>query len=78
MFYIRCPAPFPDNTDSKSRRYLCWLVFLLLNVLICSLRRLNPRRLDFILDLKSELALQRLVRHVARSAVQASRIQDNI
>ena len=41
------------NTDSKSRRYLRWLVLLLLNVLTVRLRRLNPRRLDFILDLES-------------------------
>jgi hypothetical protein len=40
-------------TDSKSRRHLRWLVFLLLNVLAVRLRRLYPRRLDFILDLKS-------------------------
>ena len=43
------------NTDSKSRRYLRWLVLLLLNVLTVRLRRLNPRRLDFILDLESVL-----------------------
>jgi hypothetical protein len=33
-------------------RYLRWLVFLLFNVLSVRLRRLNPRRLDVILDLE--------------------------
>ena len=40
-------------------RYLCWLRRRLLNVLFVCFRRLLPRRLDIILDLKSELALSR-------------------
>jgi hypothetical protein len=41
-------------TNSKSKRHLRWLVFLLLNVLPVRLRRLDPRRLDIIFDLKPE------------------------
>jgi hypothetical protein len=42
------------NSNSKSKRHLRWLVFLLLNVLPVRLRRLDPRRLDVIFDLKPE------------------------
>ena len=42
-------------TNSKSRRYLRWLGFGSSTYGVVRLRRLNPRRLDFILDLKLEL-----------------------
>jgi len=38
-------------TNSKSTRYLRWLVFGSSTYVVVRLRRLNPRRLDFILDL---------------------------
>jgi competence protein ComEA len=41
-----------SNSNSKSRRYLCWLVFGSSTYVVVRLRRLNPRRLDFILDLE--------------------------
>jgi hypothetical protein len=55
----RCASPRAEpqqsaNSNSKSKRHLCWLVFLLLNVLPVRLRRLDPRRLDVIFDLKPE------------------------
>jgi hypothetical protein len=46
---------FTPHSDSKSRRYLRWLVFGSSTYSAVRLRRLNPRRLDFILDLKSVL-----------------------
>jgi len=43
------------NSNSKSKRYLRWLGLWLLNVLpVRRLRRLLPRRLDIIFDLKPE------------------------
>jgi hypothetical protein len=42
-------------SNSKSKRYLRWLRRRLLNVLFVRLRRLPPRRLDIIFDLKLEL-----------------------
>jgi hypothetical protein len=39
-------------TNSNSRRYLRWLVFGSSTYEVVRLRRLNPRRLGFILDLK--------------------------
>jgi hypothetical protein len=47
-------AGFLSNTNSKSRRYLRWLVFGSSTYVLVRLRRLNPRRLDFILDLNLE------------------------
>ena len=44
-------------SNSKSKRHLRLLVFLLLNVLPVRLRRLDPRRLDVIFDLKPELII---------------------
>jgi hypothetical protein len=40
---------------SISKRYLRWLRHRSLDVLLVHLRRLSPRRLDFIFDLKMEL-----------------------
>jgi hypothetical protein len=45
---------YESSSNSKSKRHLRWLVFLLLNVLPVRLRRLDPRRLDVIFDLKPE------------------------
>jgi hypothetical protein len=47
---------FLCHSNSKSKRHLRWLVFLLLNVLPVRLRRLDPRRFDVIFDLKPESA----------------------
>jgi hypothetical protein len=52
--------PFPPhddvngNSNFKSKRHLRWLVFGSSTYLPVRFRRLNPRRLDVIFDLKSE------------------------
>jgi len=46
---------FGRYSNSKSKRSLRWLGLWLLNVLSVRLRRLLPRRLDIIFDLKPEL-----------------------
>src|SRR5450631_802988 len=62
-------------SNSKSKRYLRWLVFGSSTNCRVRLRRLIPRRLDFIFDLKPELLLRNpqgdfrfLARHVALEA----------
>jgi hypothetical protein len=42
-------------SNSKSKRHLRWLVFGSSTYYTVRLRRLNPRRLDVIFDLKPEL-----------------------
>jgi hypothetical protein len=51
------------NTGSKSRRYLRWLVFGSSTYYYVRLRRLNPRRLDIILDLKLAKGVKRSPGH---------------
>ena len=56
-------------SNSKSRRYLRWLVFGSSTYVIVRLRRLNPRRLDFILDLKLVLVVENLIRKKGRMRI---------